>query len=173
MRILTFRWSLLFMVLSIGMFSCSGDEDDVVSSSSELTGQWSLQSNSVRLNDLDIDTFSQDLAQKLGQAGLWEAIRNSFLQEVDQAFPVGSTLVFNDDNTYTDNSGEAGTWQLASDQLTLTNQDDESEVLMVGLLNSTDLQVTTTEESSTAGSQLEDYYDTLKIELTLNFEKLP
>lgn len=176
MNIAKFTQLLSLAAIVGGMLSCSGDEDPV-DPSATIVGSWTLTNSEVRLNNLEIDAFSQDFAgrvnQQSGQNVDWQVLSDNFNQAFAPLLMAnGSTLQFNADNSYTDSDGLTGTWQLAGNQLTVTDQNG-TEMFTVSALTNGALQLIYTEEESTDNTVFSAYYETLKTDLIFDFQRVP
>lgn len=170
----TLLWmGFLFLVLT----ACKDDEDEVTPSE-RITGEWEIQSSDVEvsINDQDYITFIQQ-ADNLSDEEKNQAIQEIQLQiqlitqYLNQT--LGSTITFNANNTYEEGGGDTGTWSLSTDGNTLTMDPDNSQedlVFEVQTLTNTSL-ILLYEEEIQDDLDMDGEEDTLVAQLIIDLAK--
>jgi hypothetical protein len=129
------RKLLLLLFITPLLFQACGDDDEVTRQDL-LTGTWVIES--AALSDYSITISNITLTRETIQTNpLFADDADDFealLEQLsDELFPAGTTITFNDDNTYTlANSGSPGsiqdTWALSSDEQSITVQLGDDDI---------------------------------------------
>jgi len=128
-----FSLLLLFMSISVLLFSCKDDEDPVSSSASDLIGTWSLTKVILTsYGNIEIDPTTQ-------------GITAIFTLKSDNTFSVSENYTSGQLVTY------SGTWSIADGKITMKSVDGETMEMPYTVSGST-LTVETTIEYSTYGT---------------------
>ena len=135
----TLKFQLLFLLVIPMLFQACGDDDEITRQDL-LTGTWVIES--AELSDYTVTlnvgiplTITKENASSFGEefGPLIESFEQSLSALASELFPSGTTISFNDDNTYILTSpGDAGsinnTWSLSADEQEITVLLDDDDV---------------------------------------------
>ena len=141
-------------MIALVLFSCAGEDDGSEEiPQASIVGAWEVTSATITLNDQEGADFAANAAQCYQNQGVDVSDQDVLLaivgvieSEVDEGnfflFSTGTSFVFEDDNSYTFQSGTvsgSGAWQINGDQLVL---DDAEATTFAFAINGDQLALT-------------------------------
>ena len=109
------------------VIGCSDDSKGPTASDNDLVGSWEFVSS-----DMGV-VVAENLESYLIDQGISRAVADSLTDELSADFEVRFNenffvvLRFNSDGSYEDNTGDAGTWSVSGNRLTITDADGETD----------------------------------------------